>query len=611
MDTIYDLKNKLSRKKTIRSHNRNFYLHSKSLSDKRQDLMKVIIATAQDQTEFSRPNNLIINDLVRIKRFNRKTNVTNHKKSSYLIKKRKQKSNSFRVQKTYRFRNYRLRCIRLRQSQVKEQRRQRRYSSLRQNLNKTTRELTKLMSSSCAETTSDSNMNAPSQKTNKKALSSSSSGGEEALSLVECFRQTKFLNSSDTRDEEDDLKKFDKFKTKSDSIVRRGSKKFKYSFKKKLNRLGYKSIMIKENRYFNVKRAQLFCDCRYCNFKPSKKVNDSIKQQQQQFNFKKIYLKRKRTALKDESQTNDQIKKLKFESAMCQSQDYSLSSLKSSNSSGGEDTNNYSKEDDSSIKSDDTTNESNNSCKNFNLKQCFKSSKSFSELTVSSEANNVKNGEHLSSNDEEENDNLDDADDEQSDWTANENSHKLYSKQTNKSSTQLSNSSNASSNRQIDYLSDAFKVIPWWNNEIVLENKKNSKQNISNYEKLNRFGNSHSDNSEFDQILSGALGLMCSSSKRKFKERLKSRVGKSNSASLTRNCIATKSSTNLDSLLENSSANKPINEDNKGNRMLQQMGWIPGTSLGVKHNENNLINPIMAIKRPNRVGLGFGEAPHL
>ena len=103
MDTIYDLKNKLSRKKTMRSHNRNFYLHSKSLSDKRQDLMKVIIATAQDQTEFSRPNNLIINDLVRIKRFNRKTNVTNHKKSSYLIKKRKQKSNSFRVQKTYRF----------------------------------------------------------------------------------------------------------------------------------------------------------------------------------------------------------------------------------------------------------------------------------------------------------------------------------------------------------------------------------------------------------------------------------------------------------------------------------------------------------------------------
>jgi hypothetical protein len=41
--------------------------------------------------------------------------------------------------------------------------------------------------------------------------------------------------------------------------------------------------------------------------------------------------------------------------------------------------------------------------------------------------------------------------------------------------------------------------------------------------------------------------------------------------------------------------------------MLQQMGWIPGTSLGMKQNEKNLINPIVAVKRPNRMGLGFGE----
>jgi len=53
-------------------------------------------------------------------------------------------------------------------------------------------------------------------------------------------------------------------------------------------------------------------------------------------------------------------------------------------------------------------------------------------------------------------------------------------------------------------------------------------------------------------------------------------------------------------------ANKPIGEENKGNKMLQQMGWKPGTSLGLNTtNKNNLLNPIVAVKRPNRIGLGF------
>lgn len=36
------------------------------------------------------------------------------------------------------------------------------------------------------------------------------------------------------------------------------------------------------------------------------------------------------------------------------------------------------------------------------------------------------------------------------------------------------------------------------------------------------------------------------------------------------------------------------------------MGWQPGTSLGnpAKMNDN-LLTPIIAIKRPNRIGLGF------
>jgi hypothetical protein len=573
---VYDLKHKLVNKisrnnknSTVRSqfqhikhkhhsankYHRDYYLHSsntlirKQSIEKHQKLMKVIIATAQDTNASDSANsrsNLIINDLFRLKRLNRKlTPNLNSKKSSLQIKTRKKKS-SFRIQKTYRFRNYRLRCIRLRQSQVKEKRRQKRHStqykstSKRQSSTSTSVALARLVSSSCAES-SDSN---PTQKKNKEANSGNSSGEAEALSLVECFRQTKFLSSSETRDEEDDLKRIDKLKTKkqdSNSILHCVSKRTKYSFKKKLTRLGNKSLMIKENRYLNLRRAKMCCDCRYCNFKPAKKLSDSVVQlqqqqqqqqhkQQHQVNLNKMYLKRKRALLKEDTHghTCDQVKKLKlkYESVMCQSPDYSLSSIQSSSSS--EDTSNFKEEAESSIKSDDTTDESNVSCKKFNLKQNRFKLKSFSELVASDEAANtykvadMSSSKHLSSNEE---DDLDDtgADDEQSDWPGNENSHKLCSKQASRLTTQLSNSSNVSpSNQQIDYLSDAFKVIPWWNKEIgkefCIENKHKSVQNESNYDKLNR--NSQSDNSEFDQILSGAISLMSASSKRRFKERL-------------------------------------------------------------------------------------------
>ena len=36
------------------------------------------------------------------------------------------------------------------------------------------------------------------------------------------------------------------------------------------------------------------------------------------------------------------------------------------------------------------------------------------------------------------------------------------------------------------------------------------------------------------------------------------------------------------------------------------MGWQPGTSLGKINDNSNLLTPIVAVKRPNRIGLGFG-----
>ncbi|XP_069787372.1 G patch domain-containing protein 2 isoform X2 [Narcine bancroftii] len=47
----------------------------------------------------------------------------------------------------------------------------------------------------------------------------------------------------------------------------------------------------------------------------------------------------------------------------------------------------------------------------------------------------------------------------------------------------------------------------------------------------------------------------------------------------------------------------PIPETNIGSRMLQTMGWIPGTGLGP--NGHGVAEPIKALWRPKRVGLGF------
>lgn len=47
----------------------------------------------------------------------------------------------------------------------------------------------------------------------------------------------------------------------------------------------------------------------------------------------------------------------------------------------------------------------------------------------------------------------------------------------------------------------------------------------------------------------------------------------------------------------------PLGEGNIGNKMLQGMGWTPGTGLGP--HANGIVDPVTAVRRPKLSGLGF------
>ena len=52
-------------------------------------------------------------------------------------------------------------------------------------------------------------------------------------------------------------------------------------------------------------------------------------------------------------------------------------------------------------------------------------------------------------------------------------------------------------------------------------------------------------------------------------------------------------------------AAEPIPDDNLGNQMLRNMGWEPGSGLGV--NPDSIKTPVLAFMRPKYQGLGFGK----
>ena len=60
-------------------------------------------------------------------------------------------------------------------------------------------------------------------------------------------------------------------------------------------------------------------------------------------------------------------------------------------------------------------------------------------------------------------------------------------------------------------------------------------------------------------------------------------------------------------LFKNKVNGDPIPESNIGNKMLKSMGWQPGQGLGASKSSMAIKEPIVAIKRPNRLGLGYSD----
>lgn len=484
----FKLSNLARTKSTTNSSSKKYYsklsstlIRTNHHNDKRKRLMKVIIATAQaaavsDNDSSNQHSNLLFNNLVRIKRFHHHNNhIKNNNLNGHVTPSKNKTKNktSFRIQKTYRFnRISRLRCIRMRQTQLKERRRNKKKSTSNQNNNNNNKKFkSSNVSSSCAES-SDLNVSTSNQtNTTTSSISSSNSSNEDTLSLVECFNQTRFMNSSDTREDEDESKR-KKPSTKKSSTKINCIRPRKVSFKKKLHRLGY----------LNLKKTQLFCDCHYCNYKPVAKTSTSSTEKLNNF-----YLKRKRLLKQDEIDA----KKLKCDACVSPS----LSSILSS----GEENPDLI---DSSIKSDDTNDESSTAAAvlAYDLKNKLKTSsrfKSVSETTTATSNSITAQSIDLKQCSSE--DDLDDtgADDEQSDWPGNENSTKKAAK--------------------LNQLNDTgVKLVPWWDelDEVKSEQLLKSSKHQASHEREN---NEESDNSEFDQLLAGALNVMSASSRKAYK----------------------------------------------------------------------------------------------
>ncbi len=158
-----------------------------------------------------------LNNLVRLKT----TNSNNRREQSKLYVKTRTPRKIYKIQKKFRFRNYRLRCIRLRR-ESRQQYKNKYYkrqllpqTTINFNLNSSlenhkiivnNKSLTQenengVMSSSSIDSNDNSSLSATSNSFFSTSISSVS---DNELSLTEHFKSTKFLNSSDPSKEDED-----------------------------------------------------------------------------------------------------------------------------------------------------------------------------------------------------------------------------------------------------------------------------------------------------------------------------------------------------------------------------------------------------------------------
>ncbi len=168
-----------------------------------------------------------LNNLVRMKT----TNSNSKLERSKLYVKTKTPRKIYKIQKTFRFRNYRLRCIRLRRESRQQYWNKNNKSpyppqaTINFNFNHSSKSFVinkpvveeddvGTISSSSVDSSDNSN---PSVTSNSFVTTSISSASDNELSLTEYFKSTKFLNSSDpSKEDEDDeetkgRKSFEKF----------------------------------------------------------------------------------------------------------------------------------------------------------------------------------------------------------------------------------------------------------------------------------------------------------------------------------------------------------------------------------------------------------------
>ena len=185
-----------------------------SLSKINESLMKVIISSNAvsnnalssfiNGSALHSPVNFSASSFGNLVRLKQAANKTVALTRAKCLVKTKAPRKLFKIQKTFRFRNYRLRCIRLRRESKQKQRRHNKklqYEKISFNCVDQNSDTINVLSSGL-DSSEYSNLSATSNSFS--TLTSTSEDECDTLSLTECFKTTKFLNSSDPKEDEEE-----------------------------------------------------------------------------------------------------------------------------------------------------------------------------------------------------------------------------------------------------------------------------------------------------------------------------------------------------------------------------------------------------------------------